>query len=295
MPLSRADLQSSLPSAGLLRYLAQLAPDLALGGALAVEVVVPPVDATDGAPAIAERGFTLLGATAGAQCEQLRDAVDAIVIDGSPATLVYAFDAVWALGEAIRVAVSQYFGCAYDVAGDAWAWSIAPGGGRGWTAHRGISHLVLDRARPEVLNAWVALSDVSVDRACMHAVPLDVDAGYPGALERTDSVRAAVALPVSAGSVLAWNANVLHWGGECLPTARGRRTSCSFTLVRADSKSRIGLPIVRVGDLDLTSRIELIARQLMVYGEGQPDVSPQFLEWARATCALGAMVRSPHA
>jgi hypothetical protein len=124
----------------------------------------------------------------------------------------------------------------------------------------------------------------------MHAVPLDDDDRYPHALERTDTTGQAVALPVPAGSVLAWNANVLHWGGECLASAPGPRTSCSFSLVRPDGEGRTRLQTLSAEHLGPEARVELIARQIMTYGEGQPDVDAAFFAWAQATCALGGLL-----
>ena len=114
------------------------------------------------------------------------------------------------------------------------------------------------------MNVWIALSDVGEESACMHVVPFDRDPHYPNALDRVDVDPAlAIPLPVPAGSVLAWNANVLHWGGEMKPGAPPR-VSMSFTLRRA------ALPSSRRA-ATFEARVDLVADMLVTYhGVGAP-------------------------
>src|SRR5690606_20624279 len=143
---------------------------------------------------------------------------------------------------------------------------------------------------PELLNTWVALSDAPVDRACMHFVPFDADPAYPSELARHEA-GAGRAAPIAAGTALAWNANVLHWGGRCAEDAPAARVSCSFSLARADAlddRYGWGGAIVSPSTLTPLDRVDLVASQIDTYGEGQPDVSLEVLTWARAACAFRA-------
>lgn len=241
--------------------------------------------------AMSDRGFVELGRVSRPDCSLLCAAVDAVVANGLPGVFVYLFDETWSVGETVRGAMSRLFAEEYVLAADAWAWSLPPGG-RGWPAHRGISTMLLDRERPEVLNVWVALSDVSLDRACMSFVALEDDPGYPSSLASVDvPLHGVMPLPVPASTVLAWNANVLHWGGACATTAAGPRTSCSFTLVRRDAVERTATPVLDLGALDAARRLDLVAEQIVTYGEGQPDVNSDVLSWARAVAAFGRVAR----
>jgi hypothetical protein len=207
-----------------------------------------------------------------------------------PATFLYAFDETWLLGEAIRSQVSQLVGREYRLVEDVWAWRIPPGEG-GWPPHRGVYDVQLARDAPEILNAWVALSEVTADRACMHAVPLDEDPGYPAALDRLDAPLSAVrALPAKAGDALFWNANLLHWGGRCAAQAAGPRVSCSFTLCRSDAVDRFpALAMLRpLADLDFAARMDVVAHMIATYGTDQPDVTDVVREWAALAVALSA-------
>jgi hypothetical protein len=219
-------------------------------------------------------------------------ATEALRARGLPAAFVYAFDEPWAIGERVRGRVSTLLGHDYRLAEDVWAWHIPPGSGRGWPPHRGVAGDRLDRAAPEVINVWVALTDVSSDRACMHAVPLDDDPGYPDALAQlTAPLECVRALPVPAGAALFWNANILHWGGRCAATAAGPRVSCSFTLCRADSLARFPelVPLPPLAHLDLAARMDAVARMILVYGGAdRGDVDGVVREWAALTHELAS-------
>jgi hypothetical protein len=239
---------------------------------------------------IGRDGFgTLEAAVSAGTCEQLGLAIDRLVSLGLPAMFVYLFADPWAAGDAIGERVSKALGRRYELVEDVWAWRVAPGIGRGWPPHRGIPTPVLVRDAPELLNVWVALSDVEADRACMHFVPLDADPAYPIALEGVSApAEAARAAPLAAGDALVFNANILHWGGHCSPDAKGPRRSCSFTFAREDALEKLAVRIAAPAD-DLGARLDAVARQVVTYGKGQPDVSDAALTWAEGHVTLGAV------
>jgi hypothetical protein len=246
-----------------------------------------PKTEANAAPVFGATGFVELDLVAdGSACARLVRTIGTLLEAGLPAVFVYAYDEPWAIAARVQSLLPGY-----DLIEDAWAFHVTPGRS-GWAPHRGVSHVVLDRERPEIVNVWVALSDASIDRSCMHAVALDDDPGYPDRLESI-AIAKPRALPVRAGTALAWNANVLHWGGPCEATAPGPRTSCTFTAVRAVRERDTGLNVRRVspGSLSFASRMDLVAAQIATYGEGQPDVSPAILEWGRAASALRAISR----
>ena len=280
-----------LRGAELRQRLAALGPMLSLGSTTSSRPgSAGDVDAS-AAGRIAREGFVRLRAVAPTSvCDQLAEGIARLTTAGLPAMFIYLFDEAWHLGEAISARASAMMGLRYVIAEDVWAWRIAPGAGRGWPAHRGIATPVLARHTPELLNSWVALSDVEEDRACMHFVPLDADPSYPEALDALeappDAVRAA---PLASGDALAWNANTLHWGGVCAAQARGARVSCSFSLVRAGTEVDLGVRLAGEAGTDLRIRLDAIARQIVTYGAGQPDVRPEVLTWAHGNVALARL------
>lgn len=274
----------------------EIAPGLTIRGAVAPPASpTPPAERPAHAALLAE-GLGRLGAVASIDlCARLVSAIEALHALELPAAFVYAFDEAWALGERVRERIASLVGQDYALVEDVWAWLIRPGSA-GWPAHRGISRVVLGREAPEVINVWIALTDVTPERACMHAVPLVDDPGYPASLERIEAPPAeARPLPAPAGDALFWNANVLHWGGRCAVQAAGPRVSCSFTLCRADATARFPeLKLLRpLTGFDLAARMDALARMVLVYGDAdRGDVRAVVREWAAVTHALATRFSS---
>lgn len=283
------------------RRLVKAVRELAPGLSSQVEPVAEPTSASPPAyPADAAElawlekdGYAILRPERGAavasaeEISALARGVQALVDSGLPAVSIYATDVIWRVGERVRARIAHMVKQPYVLIDDVWAWSIPPGEGRGWPPHRGTAELQLDRRAPELINVWLALTDVTAERSCMHVVPLDEDPGYPGGLHGVDAQLAAVrALPVARGTALAWNANLLHWGGRCSARSPGPRISCSFSVARPEALGRLGFRAV--GAMDDDARVDLVASQIATYGAGKPDVNTHALTWARATCALQA-------
>ena len=176
-----------------------------------------------------------------------------------PTPFLYVFDEPWALATMLAPTFTTLLGATPRVLPDVWAWYITEG--RGWTPHRGV-----EDPATQLVNVWVALSDVSVESACMHVVPFGA----------TDPVP----LPVPAGSVLAWNAYVLHWGGEMKPGAPAR-ASLSFTLDPTALPERTP---------SFGERVDLVADMLVLY-ESSAHVAGPWLEWARLWRGMKEMRR----
>ena len=271
---------------------------LVAGFAEAPPRALPPPRIVPDAPALlASRGWLEMeGVTDDGERDALVVAIEQLVRAGLPGVSVYAFPGPWRVGVRVRDAVSRLLAEPYALVEDAWAFLVRPGRS-GWAPHRGIDSSVLDRERPEYLNVWIALSDAGIERSCMHFVPLDRDPAYPAALAASDEAQlrhrhpadAITPAPVGAGTGLVWNANALHWGGPCEPHASGPRLSVTFSLCRIDALSRPELGGVRVIEPEALSaweRIDVVARQIAIYGAGQDDVSEEVRRWAEMTAEL---------
>ena len=180
----------------------------------------------------------------------LADALRCLHDANIPTPFLYVFDEPWALATMLAPTWTALLGATPRVLPDVWAWYLTEG--RGWTAHRGVD----DPATP-IVNVWIALSDVGVESACMNVVPLDASES--------------ITLPVPAGSMLAWNAYVLHWGGDMEPAAPPR-ASLSFSLDPSAPPARTP---------SFEERVDLVADMLVGY-EKSANVSGPWLEWARA-------------
>jgi hypothetical protein len=94
--------------------------------------------------------------------------------------------------------------------------------------------------RPRLLSVWLPLNDVSLANGPMYVVPRRYDAGYEqahqGALAPDVPLNGVRALaPHRAGTVMAWNGNLVHWGGSCeREGALDPRASLALVFRRAD-------------------------------------------------------------
>lgn len=97
---------------------------------------------------------------------------------------------------------------------------------------------VLAGERPGIVNVWIALTDVTPADSCIYAVPCYADAGYATANRDVTLQQFALqdvrALPVPAGSLIAWSTHLTHWGSCSTPEATGPRMSLALYFQRAD-------------------------------------------------------------
>jgi hypothetical protein len=221
-------------------------------------------------------------------CRALRDGLRCLHDANIPTPFLFAFDEAWELAIGLKETFDALVGGEARVMRDVWAWHIAVAkneteGTRGWKPHRGVSWDVRDaRGEPTLLNIWIALTDVGEESACMHVVPLDRDPHFPSELESDEADAPAIALPVPSGSVLAWNANVLHWGGEM---RRGEpRASASFSIRSIDiaQSERID-----PHTLTLDDRIDVISDMIATYAVAD-GVANEWREWAGLDYGLRA-------
>jgi hypothetical protein len=206
-------------------------------------------------------------------------------------TFLYVYDEAWQVVDALLPRLAPQLGSSVEPLADVWAWSIDPRTDRGgWPLHRGWYEDVRDAGGvPGLVNVWVSLSDASERNACMHVVPLPRDRHYPASMRDLSGLAdLGMALPTTAGTALAWNANVAHWGGTCDPTFTEPRISMSFTL-RLPSHAAILPPLP--SPLAFANRLDLIADQIETYGE--KELAPDRVErrWARMVAGMRRIPR----
>jgi hypothetical protein len=101
----------------------------------------------------------------------------------------------------------------------------------------------------------------------MYILPLPRDPNSP---ERPDAFEASSlqdvrALPAQAGSVLAWNQYVLHWGGAASKWADGPRMSTGIYVQAADVPLFTDKPVDFDQALPFGKRLALIASNMLLY------------------------------
>ena len=214
----------------------------------------------------------------GPRCADMADAVLALRAAGLPALFAYVYDQFWEPLAVAAQATESLIGPVVALA-DIWAWYLSAGGAeQGWAAHRGT--YALEKAASgatATVNVWIPLVDVCAENACMWAVPLSDDPDYPANLERCSGIAAGKPLPARAGTLVGWNANVLHWGGQMSPKAKTPRISLSFTLRAADNLADYS---VLPGNMDFRARLDLIAQMVGTYVEHVTELPNYVVRWA---------------
>jgi hypothetical protein len=212
--------------------------------------------------------------------------------EGLHPLFAFVYDEPWRMLARIVPFISTTLGVEMDAVADFWGWYLTPPGDRGgWSPHRGrYEDVRTGDGLPALVNAWVSLSEVTPSRACMHLVALPDDPGWPHALShRPFILQAGRPEPTSPGTVLFWNANVLHWGGAMDPAEVAPRVSASFSLARRGWEPQTGR-IPR--SLSFEERLDLIAEQVLMYGAMELAEADPLRRWADVrTTMRGLAVR----
>lgn len=208
----------------------------------------------------------------------VRACVLGAVAAGLPPLFAFVHEAPWRLFQSATPFLAAVLGSPPKVLPSFWAWCVSPRHDRaGWPPHRDRPHQVcLDPdGTPRSLSVWVPVTDATPENGCVYVVPMPLDhegpdgrGGREGAPsgEGTDlhPLQAVRALPAPAGSLLAWNQRVLHWGGRA-----GRRASTPRISVACEFQSArfppFVLPLRAPGVPSFEDRLGLIGLQLVQY------------------------------
>jgi hypothetical protein len=213
--------------------------------------------------------------------------------EGMHPLFVFVYDEPWRMLSRIVPFVSATLGVEMEAVADFWGWHLTPPGDRaGWSPHRGrYEDVRTDDGLPALVNAWVSLSEVTPSRACMHLVALPDDPGWPHDLSRRPFVLAAGRPePTNPGTVLLWNANILHWGGNLDPAEITPRVSASFSLARRGWEPHTRrIP----GSLSFETRLDLIAEQVLMYGAMELAEAAHLQQWADVRTTMRYLSRGP--
>src|SRR5206468_1829864 len=122
---------------------------------------------------------------------------------------------------------------------------------------------------------------------CIHALPLRLDDRFKywafggegsSMVLQPQNIRA---LPAPAGALLAWNHNLLHWGGRASRLAAGPRCSAAMEFQRADMKPREIPAVDPTYMLTFQEQLALIGRMIVHYQDTYP-LGPEMAEAAVA-------------
>jgi hypothetical protein len=195
-----------------------------------------------------------------------------------PLPFAFVYDEFWHAFQSVAGFIEAVLGKGYQALPDFWVWYVAPSeSAAGWTPHRDRTIPTLDRDNsPHTLTVWLAITDASPLNGCMYILPAHLDESFKkrvwdfeghNVVNEPQNIRA---LPASAGSMLAWNQAVLHWGGRASRLAPGPRVSAAFEFQRGD-KPPFNTPLIEPRRMpDFRQRLGLIAKQVLQYQHMYP-------------------------
>lgn len=210
--------------------------------------------------------------------EPLRDCIQLLHRSGIPLPFAFVYDEFWAVYQTVSHFIGSALGSDYRALPDFWAWYVpANDQGAGWGPHRDRVQPTLDPDNsPHSLTVWLPFTDAVPLNGCMYVLPAHLDERFRARVwggednTRVPDPQAIRALPATAGSFLAWNQAVLHWGGRASRLAAGPRISAAFEFQRADVPA-FNQPLLDPHRLPaFTERLGLIGKQVLQYRHMYP-------------------------
>lgn len=173
-----------------------------------------------------------------AEVKLIAQAIDNIAELGLPPVFVYIYDQTWQIFKRLSKIVEPILDPNYKITiAGMWAWHI-DSEKSGFSIHRDI-YAKDNQAdgRPAHLTVWIPFTDATLLNSCIYVLPTHLDPNYPDNLRCKEitnygDIRA---VPAKAGSILAWNANIAHWGSKSSPWADRPRISIAMDFSRADA------------------------------------------------------------
>lgn len=127
----------------------------------------------------------------------------------------------------------------------------------------------MDDGKFKLINVWITLTDATPINSCMYIVPANLDNGFPErqrllnakpATSRQLDFQNIRALPATAGSVIGWNPNLLHWGSRSSSNADQSRISFAVYFQRGDVEKMHPTASSLLGDMPFEYRLYLVEK-----------------------------------
>jgi hypothetical protein len=195
-----------------------------------------------------------------------------------PLAFAFVYDEAWQVFKGLTSFMEAALGNGYRALPDFWVWHVvASEAAHGWSPHRDRVQPTLDRNNsPHSLTVWVPFTDATPLNGCIYMLPAHLDDRFKQRVwdgEGNNHVLAPQnirALPATAGSLLAWNQAVLHWGGRASRLALGPRSSAAFEFQRGD-KAPFNRPLLDPKKTPpFQQRLGLVGKQVIQYKHMYP-------------------------
>jgi len=205
-------------------------------------------------------------------CQALSTAMQRIVEARYHPMFLAVYDEYWRVLQGIAPLLTPILGKHYRILGDFWIWCISDQtASAGWRPHRDHQFrqriTLRDDRTPMIVTVWIPFTDATPLNGCMYLLPLPRDPNFPERPNAFDagSLQDVRALPAQAGSVLAWNQYVMHWGSAASKWADGPRMSTGIYVQAADVPLFTDKPVDFDQALPFEKRLALIASNMLLY------------------------------
>ena len=200
--------------------------------------------------------------------KKLNHCFQTLVEHDIPVVFAFVYDEFWQVLNQLSPLAKAVFGDDYLILPDFYAWHVTAENQQGFVPHRDhvVENFINEDGSPNYLTMWVPLVDVSTRQSCIYVMPASLDNHYPNNLydiniDKAEKIRA---LPADAGSVLAWNVGVMHWGSVASPLAPPR-DSIAFC-IQSKKHTVLADPVIDLNEpLPFLLRLGLIGRQMLEY------------------------------
>jgi len=208
----------------------------------------------------------------------IRDSIATLFGRGIPLPFVFVYDQPWLAFQSLAPFLSTVLGEDYRALPDFWVWHVNPNEkATGWGPHRDRVQPTLEPDNsPRTLTVWLPFTNATPLNGCMYVLPAHLDDRFVerrwdgpdnNVVYNPQNIRA---LPATAGSMLAWNQSVLHWGGRGSRLGDTPRISAAFEFQRGD-QSAYNRPLLDPARLpSFSERLGLIGKQALQYRHMYP-------------------------
>lgn len=201
---------------------------------------------------------------------------------GWPAVFGYLYDQFWLIWQIPQLVdfLTDVLGADYRQSVNVWSHYVsASSNAAGWPPHAD------GYQEAGKLTIWIPLSDATLDNGCIYVIPkhrlseqLAERIFETGQLSTADLgilLHNTRALPASAGTILAWDYDVMHWGSICDQPAHPRISIAVNFMSATVAAERIGKPSI-VGSSGIPTflqRLYIVANSLRIYVGREPLIS----------------------
>ncbi|HUS19715.1 MAG TPA: phytanoyl-CoA dioxygenase family protein [Terriglobales bacterium] len=214
---------------------------------------------------------------------QMVIAVEKLAAEDWPAPFTFVYDEFWQLSRTstARRILEGVLGRSFKQNSNVWTHHVHPHrGSSGWHPH--IDGLQEPAGR---LSLWIPLTDATLDNGCMYVIPRDRMSSElltkylkRDSLDRIDAeqmLQASYALPASAGSLLGWGFDVMHWGSVCTGEFPPRISIALEFLADGASTFPDELPLLdgAAAPPAFAERVRSIASGIVKYSKFEPLVA----------------------